>query len=71
MKILYIKPTDLFGITNEVVRRLDLTKCSWIRFFQYNLAYFSSIKISAKAMSFLFSWLSSKCDDILSAKRRF
>lgn len=48
-KILYVEPTGLLGITNEVVERLGSTGHSWVRLFQYHLVYLSNVKVSTKA----------------------
>lgn len=51
VKIFYIEPISLLRTTSKVVRRLNLTRHSWVNFFRYNLAYFFIVKVPAKAMA--------------------
>lgn len=48
-KILYVEPTGLLEIINEVVERLGSTGHSWVRLFKYHLVYLSNVKVSTKA----------------------
>lgn len=57
-KILYIEPIGLFRIINEIVKRLDLTKYSWVKFLRYYLAYLSIIELLIEA-----TWLYHLCVD--------
>ena len=49
-KILYIKPTGLFETINIVVKRLDLTECSRMRFLRCYPVYFSTVKVPTEAI---------------------